>query len=310
MTTEYSDKSSSCQGKPILPRLIGGAVLAGITLGISSYASAYFATHPIRFRPKVTPEKYRYPYEDITFQSRDGLTISGWFLPSPGAKAGVVLCHGFPNNRSETLFWARMLHEHGFHMLLFDFRALGNSEGKLCTIGYHEVNDLLGALDYFEQRPEMEGLPIGVFGLSMGGAVSIMTAAQDQRIRVVATHGAYASLDRAIEQHGRFLLGPLRSAYTRSTIYFGRRWFPVEPDQVAPVKVVEKLSPRPLLLMHGRRDLIVHPDDGRLLYESAKPPCKLIYHPRSWHVMVHPDDRRQYQEEFTSFFCNHLITGS
>jgi dipeptidyl aminopeptidase/acylaminoacyl peptidase len=278
-------------------------------MAAGSFASAYFATHPLRFRPQYTPERYGFPYEEIAFLSRDGLTISGWFLPSPGAKAGVVLCHGFPNNRCETLFWARMLYAYGFHMLLFDFRALGSSEGRLCTIGYHEVNDLLGALDYLEKRPEMQGLPIGAFGLSMGGAVCIMTAAQDQRIRAVATHGAYASLDRAIQQHGRFLLEPFRSVYTWSTLFFGRRWFPIEPNQVAPVKVVDRLSPRPLLLMHGKRDLIVHPEDGRLLYEAAKPPCKLIFHPRSWHVMVHPNDRRLYQEEFAAFFCNHLSAG-
>jgi alpha-beta hydrolase superfamily lysophospholipase len=249
------------------------------------------------------------PFEDVVFPSRDGLRLSGWFVPSPGARAGIILCHGFPGHREEVLLWARMLYPEGFHLLLFDFRALGQSEGDLCSIGYHEVNDLLGAVDYLTARPEMQGLPLGVFGLSMGGAVSLMTAAQDERIAAVATHGAYASLDRAIAQHCRVYAGPFGSLLEKQASWWGRRWFPMEPRCVSPVDVVERIAPRPVLLFHGARDFIARPDDAHALYGAAGEPKQLQFLPHSWHRRIHAKDQPAYEKLLTEFFRDHLKDG-
>jgi uncharacterized protein len=275
-------------------------------MALGSLAFAYLSTHPPRRPIRSTPEDIGIPSEDIAFSSRDGLCLSGWFVPSPGARAGMVLCHGFPGNREEVLFWARMLYPQGVHLLLFDFRALGRSEGSLCSIGYHEVNDLLGAVDYLTARPEMQRLPVGVFGLSMGGAVALMTAAQDERIAAVATHGAYASLDRAIAQHCRVYMGPFGPLLDRQARWWGRRWFPLEPRCVSPVDVVGRIAPRPVLLLHGERDFIVRPDDARALYHAAGEPKQLHLLPRSWHVRIDAEERPAYEKTLAEFFCNSL----
>jgi fermentation-respiration switch protein FrsA (DUF1100 family) len=288
--------------------LLGAGALgaAGITMGLGSLAFAYLSTHPVRRPLRSTPDDYGLPFEDIVFPSRDGMRLSGWFVPFPGARAGVILCHGFPSNREEMLFWARMLYPEGFHLLLFDFRALGESEGDLCSIGYHEVNDLLGAVDYLTARPEMQGLPVGVFGLSMGGAVSLMTAAQDERIAAVATHGAYASLARAIAQHCRVYVGPLGPLLDRQASWWGRRWFPLEPRCVSPVDVVGRIAPRPVLLFHGGRDFIVRPDDAHALYRAAGEPKQLHLLPRSWHVRIDAEEQPAYEKTVMEFFRKYL----
>lgn len=245
--------------------------------------------------------------EEIEFRSRDGLRIAGWFIPSPGARAGMILCHGLPSNRAEMLAWARLLHPLGLNLLLFDFRALGQSEGRLCSIGHYEVSDLLGALDYFTARREMRGWPVGVFGLSMGGAVALMTAAQDERIAAVASHGTFARLDRAIVQRCRLYFGPLGPAVAVPTTWWGRRWLPIDPRQVSPVDVIRRIAPRPVLLFHGGRDLIVRPDDARALYHAADPPKTLHLLPRSWHARIHPEERPGYEAALVRFFQTHLL---
>ncbi len=286
--------------------MILGALAGGAALGLGSLALAYLATHPRRRPLRRTPTEFELPFEDVTFPSRDGLRLSGWFVPSPGARAGLILCHGHPNNRVEMLYWARLFYPAGYHLLLFDFRALGCSEGDLCSIGYHEVDDLLGAVDYCLARPEMQGLNLGVFGLSMGGAVTLMAAARDDRIAAVATHGAYASLEQAIAQRCRLYLGPLGVAMQAPTIWWGQRWIPAHPRCVAPLDVVHRIAPRPLLLCHGGRDIIVRPRDAAALYAAAGEPKQFHRLPRSWHVWIHPDEQAAYRERLLDFFARYL----
>ena len=120
--------------------LIGVGVLAaaGVGLVAGTLAYAYFATHPWRFPIRVTPTAHGLAYEDIVFSAADGIRLSGWLIPASAdndKRAAVIVCHGYPMNRQEMLPHAALLHEAGFTTLLFDFRALGESEGDLCSVG-------------------------------------------------------------------------------------------------------------------------------------------------------------------------------
>ncbi len=293
------------------PVLIGaGLLLAGASWAAGTLAFSWLATHPVRL-PVLKLDRNDDPaWENVTFASRDGLQIAGWFAPAKDAdtaRGSVILCHGHPMNRSEMVSWARLLHHAGFHALLFDFRAMGESEGDLCSIGYHEVHDLLGAVDFLAARPDTADLPIGAYGISMGGAVVLMGAAQEPRLQAVATHGAYASLDRAIAQRGRAFLGPAGPMLSTSVTYWGRRWLNADPRHVSPCDVIAQIAPRPVLLMHGRRDIIVAPADAQSLYQAAGQPKTLTIWPRSWHVRIHPDELPVYQSALVAFFQTNLV---
>ncbi len=291
-------------------RIVPGVLAAGAVLALGSFAFAYRATHPKRRRAVPIKAGDSLPLENVVFTARDGIRLSAWFLPSgnaAGAVGGVILCHGFPTSREEMLPLARLLHVAGMHVLLFDFRAMGSSEGALCTIGSHEVRDLLGAVDYMVGRSEMAGLQLGAFGNSMGGAVAIMAAAEDPRIAAVATHGAYATLERAISQRCRITFGPAGPMLHRGAIWWGRRfWMTVHPRDVAPVRVIARISPRPVLILHGAHDLTIRRDDARSLYDAAAGPKELVILPRSWHIWVHPRDMNLYKEKALAFFKDNL----
>jgi dipeptidyl aminopeptidase/acylaminoacyl peptidase len=289
---------------PLSIRYVKAALLAAAAAGLGTLALAYTSTHPRRRRLRKRPEELE--HREVGFPSRDGLRLSGWLIPADEAQAVIVLCHGFPNNRSEMLPWARILHAAGFAVLMFDFRALGESEGKLCTIGAHEVLDLQGALDFLGAESKTREKKIGVFGLSMGGAVALMTAAQDDRIEAVAAHGAYATLDSAIAQRCRMVLGPLGKPIERMTKWWARKWVPTDPMEISPESVVAAIAPRPVLLFHGLRDRIIHPDDATRIHTQARDPKRLIALPRSYHVRVHPLEKPGYDDELLTFFRTHL----
>src|SRR5205823_5939858 len=144
---------------------------------------------------------------------------------------------------------------------------------------------LRAAVDFLACRPETTNLPIGAFGFSMGGATAILAAAQDCRIAAVATHGAYASIERAVTQRCRKHFGPLGPLAECFTLWFALRLspLPVPTESVAPIRFVPQLSPRPVLILHGGRDRVVHPTDALDLHAAAGEPKTLHLMPRSGH---------------------------
>lgn len=279
-----------------------GATVTVMAIAAGSLICTCLALHPPR-RPVVLPDgQGTGSYEEVRFLARDGTRLSGWFCARPGASATIILCHGYPANRSEMLGWARLFEEAGFHTLLFDFRAMGESSGNRTSIGLQEVQDLLGAVDFVASRPETAGYPIGVYGFSMGGAVAIMAAAQEARIAAVATHGAYATLERAIHQRGRMLLGPLGRLVSTPTIFWMQQWLGAHPRRVAPVDQIARIAPRPLFLSHGMEDPVVHPTDARVLFRAARHPKVLHLLPRSRHAWIDPAVHATYRQELVRFF--------
>jgi len=79
---------------------------------------------------------------------------------------------------------------YGEHKLQFE-TFLGASGGRATTIGYRERADLRRAIDLLAARGFGE---VGVFGFSLGGAVALLAAAEDPRIRAVAAYAPFADL--------------------------------------------------------------------------------------------------------------------
>ena len=273
------------------------------SLGVAGagYLFARFATHPPRL-PVYLRTSEAFPTQEVEFPSREGLRLSGWFVPAEEAKGGVILCHGDPGTRMETLDRARWLHAAGFHILMFDFRALGRSEGKVSGIGSLEVQDLLGAVDYITQRAEMTSLLLGVYGHSMGGAVAILTAAKDPRIKAVATHGAFASLASAIRQRAKLLAGGMAPLFEQSVTHYGSRWLPIDPKELSPQAVIAQIAPRPMLIFHGAKDKIISVADSYALYSAALDPKQLHILNHSYHIGIHKCEQEVYRQTLSEFF--------
>lgn len=289
------------------PKLVGAGAVAGSALWAALVGSFLWrSTHPKRRPVRLPSDSFNLPIENVSFSSRGGMVLKGWFLPSKEARGTVIFCHGYPSSRGTMLPFARQLNDIGFHSLLFDFRAMGESGGDVSTIGYLEIEDLLGAVDYLSARSETSGSKIGVYGFSMGGAVAIMAAAQDDRISAVVTHGAYANLERAIYKRGKLMLGPLGAIPAASLCAISQHHLGFSPSEVSPLAVIGQIAPRPILLFHGQWDQVCDLKDGADLYQAAKHPKRLFVLPRSWHSVIAPSERHEYNAMLKDFFRNHL----
>lgn len=126
--------------------LLGGA-LAG-TLGVATYT-----THTLNGMPRrrwidgftFSPYEVRAPHELVSFDTEDGITLRGWWLPRPETDRVVIGYTGHRGAKHELLGIGSGLWRAGSNVLLFDFRGCGDSDVAPLSVGYHELPDARAA---------------------------------------------------------------------------------------------------------------------------------------------------------------------
>ena len=272
-------------------------IAIALVIGVVPLLAAWVVVHhPITIHvARHHPSRSGLRYEDVSFPSTDGLRLSGWYIPKEDARGIVILCHGAFTDRTDLMDLALDLNSAGFAILAFDFRQRGCSGRKINTIGREEVNDLLGAVAYLKAREELAEKPIGAIGASMGAAVAIMATARCADICAVVADSSYGRLDRAINQHLWVFFGPLKPLLAPLTLWHGKRMLGFDPSIVAPEESIPGISPRPVLLVHSRRDFLVWKSESERLFDAAGEPKELWLTPRGLHTksrFAHPEQYR------------------
>jgi hypothetical protein len=109
----------------------------------------------------ATPADLGLEFVDAEFVTTDGVTLSGWYVPSTNS-AAVVLLHGASSTRTSVLDQAAVLAENGYGVLLFDARGHGRSGGTAMDFGWYGDLDIAAALSYLESRPEVDAARLGL----------------------------------------------------------------------------------------------------------------------------------------------------
>src|SRR3954454_9686943 len=217
----------------------------------------------------VTPADRGLRYEDASFVTRDGATLSGWYLPSRNG-AALVLAHGSGSTRSALLGQATVLARHGYGILLYDARGHGRSAGRAMDFGWFGDADLSAAVSYLLARPDVHDGRVAVVGLSMGGEEAIGAAAADQRIRAVVAEGATGRTatdrDWLSEQFGA--RGWIQERIDQLTYAIADRLTDARPP-ISLRAAAEAAAPRPVLLIAAG----TRPDEARsgLQIQHASP---------------------------------------
>lgn len=224
----------------------------------------------------ASPDRLGVRAEDVTFRNADGMKLHGWFLPAGGSAKGTVLhLHGNAANISNHLPLVSWLPAQGFHVLMFDYRGFGRSEGKPTLDGV--VDDAHAALAYVRTRPEVDATRLVVFGQSLGGATALRLLARDAAgVRLAVIDSAFASyrgIARDVASGG--LLAPV-AGIAASVLP------PAERDPITALKSIRV----PLIFVHGKRDSVVPSRYSEELHAAAGEPRQLWLVPGADHMMV------------------------
>lgn len=280
---------------------LGAPIAGACSAALAAWITARRITAPgPRERKFVTPWELGIPYEEVAFETEDGLLLRGWWLPAPNAERTVIALHGHRGARHHCVGIGAALWRRGTNVLLFDHRGRGSSEGDLVSLGHFETLDVLAAIGY--ALPRAPGLPLGLIGYSMGAAVAIMAAARDRHVGAVVADSPFASEREMVRSLLRKQAGPLNGAIAALSEHL----LPYDPGAVEPLREVARVAPRATLFIHGLLDRTCDPKDSVRLYESARDPKELWLLEGEGHCDAYFADRVGYCQRVGAFFKEHL----
>ncbi len=252
-------------GRPRMRQTLRAAALACLALA----APVAFVLHPLHTTPKRTPAALGLDFEDVRFPAADGVSLAGWVVPHPDARANVLFCHGHGRNRGHVAGLLPTLHGLRANVLASDFRGDRDSGGYTSTFGQHEVGDVVAAAGYLQRR--FPGKPLFLVGISLGAAVSLQALPQLPEVRGVWSEGAFARFGTVVEHQfaivPRSIRAPIVGAYEWLSWLDCGLW----ADAIRPVEAVTRAGV-PVYFCHGRLDELVPPAEGAALYAACAGP--------------------------------------
>jgi fermentation-respiration switch protein FrsA (DUF1100 family) len=264
------------------------AVIAGAYLAVCVLAFV-FQRYMVFFPDRAmfgTPASVGLPYEDVFFDTSDGVRLHGWFVPAPkiegdaeprvepvaeaAASAGaspvaapgsrrvssntgrvVLFFHGNAGNLTHRVESIRIFHELGLSVFIFDYRGYGRSEGRVSERGTYV--DARAAYRYLAGQKRIDPGSIIFFGRSLGGAVAVELATEHRPLAMIL-ESCFPSLADVGQRAYRFL--PVR-------------WLlRIRYDSTQRIASLDC----PKLIVHSRQDEIVPLDLGRQLFDAAIEP--------------------------------------
>lgn len=220
---------------------------------------------------------------DVSFMA-DGFSLRGTLhLPAAPLPPLVIGCHGLLSDRRspKQIALAEACVRLGLAFFRFDHRGCGESEGRLEDVTSLEsrASDLRHAVEHLGRRTDL-GNRIGLFGSSMGGAVSLRIASRGNIAALVVFAAPVRS--RALKAAAR---APESTPETARMAAVLKEEFDLAPD-LARVRNV--------LVFHGEADAVVPFSHAHEIFRCAAEPKRLVIQNKGDHLMSDP----RHQEEF------------
>jgi len=218
-----------------------------------------FMQSKLLYRPmreiNFTPADLNLKFEEVTFQSADGVRLTGWYVPVKNAHHTVLFCHGNGGNVMHVLDSLNLLSELGLSCFIFDYRGYGKSGGRPTEAGMYL--DVQAAYDWLIREKRVRPERIILFGRSLGGSIAAYLAGRVQCAALI-----------------------VESAFT-SYPDIGARFYPYLPvrlfarfryDTLAYIKE----AGCPVMVIHSRDDELVPFEFGTRLFEAAHEPKQFV----------------------------------
>ena len=270
--------------------------------------------------------------ENVTFNSDGLQLAGVVHIPDGAGpndrRPAIVMMHGFGANKDGGPEWVcGQFESWGYVALRFDYRGCGDSGGERGRIiPAEEVADARNAITYLTSRPEVDPARIALCGSSLGAGVAICAAAQDRRAAAVILENGVGNGERIIRgmhtpdswqkflqmmedgQRHRERTGESKMVHRFDIFEMPKELqvnltsnnslmqFTAETAvgffMFRPEEVIDRISPRPILILHSATDRVTNFEEAFNMVRLAKPPVELhLMHGTNHFMFVNPDPR-------------------
>jgi len=174
-------------------------------------------THPARTELYGSPRDFQLILQkpmwfEEKWKNSDSTQTVGWLLSRGKPAPAIILSHGYGSNRSELLTLAFELWKAGYHVLLYDLRGHGESPVKWSGLGTYEKDDLLSAIKFLKNRTSETGQElldgrVGLFGVDVGGYVSLVASSETPTVKAVAVDSVYPDVSHFMSHQLKTMVG-------------------------------------------------------------------------------------------------------
>jgi len=231
--------------------IIAGGVLAWLLIQRFERSVIYYPDPNL----EVSPSAIGLAYEDVTITASDEVRIHGWWIPAKVNRGTILFCHGNAGNISHRLESIRIFHQLDLNVFIFDYRGFGKSSGRPSEEGTYR--DAAAAYDYLREYREISPGKIIIFGRSLGGAVAIKLAGEEEAGALICESTFTSAVD----------MGKLVFPYLPAALLVFDKY-----DSIS--RVGQLLLPK--LFIHSREDELVPFEQGERLYRTAAPPKEFL----------------------------------
>lgn len=227
-------------------------------------------------------------WQTLAIPNQQGLKLAALYYAAPDSpRPTLTICHGFTGSKEgggRVLEMSEHLAaELDLDCLAFDFAGHGQSQGQFQDLSLSsQIQDLQSVVSWCTAH---KGTPVLTMGRSFGACTAICQAAQDKRVRAVCSWAAPADPYKLLkglilqdnESNGLVTLGS-----EHGQIRIKSSFFPDLAGYDVP-GLAARISPRPLLVIHGEQDETVPVQDAELIYKTAGAPKRLHIIPGADH---------------------------
>jgi len=241
------------------------------------------------------PMNYGLDYEDVSFETGDGLTIRGWLIPGDKDKViiqshfGTASCRAGYTNEGKGLIkgydsdifflnQAKYLHDAGYTVLMYDFRNHGESDTSnppWNTWSKREAADIIAAVDFITTHPVYRGATIGLLSICMGQGVSIEAFGREDGLRHYAQIKAMVSLQPMDYSHFVKAMG-LPKFIRKSIVRTMEKQANINMDEASWVPHINKVNV-PTMVIQNRNDGYLDEAFVNHVYDSLSVEKEMIW---------------------------------
>jgi pimeloyl-ACP methyl ester carboxylesterase len=308
----------------VIPPVAIGLFLAALYLLLRwryvPFLVRIFQEKPLFIIPRGQPSDEA---EHVTLATVDGFTLRGCYLKSSATTRKGVILFGleYGSDRWACLQYCAKLVAAGYDVFVYEPRNQGDSDRDptyepLQWVTDKDVSDMKAALEYLQNRPDADPRGVGLFGISKGGSIGFLVAANEPAIRCLVTDGAYATYTTVVPYMQRWIkIYSDRHLLQRvlPTWFYGLVGL-TGLNRVARIrgvtypsveKAVSRLG-RPILMIHGEGDTYIKPEMAKALFERAAEPKELWLVPKAKHNQAIAVAEQEYHRRVVEFFDRNL----
>ncbi|EFA84653.1 hypothetical protein PPL_01643 [Heterostelium album PN500] len=327
----------------LLNYLINGSIVMVIFLSLLMGAFTFFTSRALLFFPwwrhiiigEGNPlTHHSLKFDNIEFKAFDSdHKIRGWWIPAKpdnDLHYTIIVVHGSGRDKYQYFDQIKIYNQVGLNVFIFDCRdGLGDIDQVGRGLGYslREHKDVRAAIRVVRSDYPQQSKKIILTGMSMGAGSVLVAAGKDRDLidgviaeasymhpRAAWSHNIYKNLRegvKAFKPVERFqailptnppqMLIDIVTGFTMIKLLFSESNLSARD---VPIEMIEKISPKPLLIIHSTADPVVPYSHAVQLYKAAKEPKELwtIDNEKPLHMPASDNvPPEEYQQRLVSF---------